>query len=118
MGMKKDGKYSCLLLFHSMFNVFLLAVQKERDRLGRQRCSNPNYGASSNQSSPNKPIYRNDNGENHDSNVVGDDKNNNKNNVDDDDGHGDDPSVTALLRAEKTAQEVCRQRSYAFRFQQ
>ncbi|UJR33089.1 hypothetical protein I4U23_020547 [Adineta vaga] len=61
MGMKKD------------------AVQKERDRLGRQRSHNHNYGMNN--------IKLN-------SHLTGD--------IDEDD---DDLSVTALLRAEKTAQE-------------
>lgn len=60
-----------------------LAVQKERDRLGKQRSHNPHYGMG------NIKVASHLAGDRHDDN--------------DDD---DDLSVTALLRAEKTAQEV------------
>jgi len=62
-------------------NISFLAVQKERDRLGRQRTHHYNFGI------PN--IKSN-------SHLTGD--------IDDDDD--DDLSVTALLKAEQTAQEV------------
>ncbi len=75
MGMKKDGKY---VLWGKLILIWnILAVQKERDRLGRQRNHN-NYGMAN--------IKTN-------SCINGD--------LDE-----DDLSVMALLRAEKTAQEV------------
>jgi hypothetical protein len=66
------------LIFIFLGNI--LAVQKERDRLGRQRSHNYNFGIPNikSNSHPNSDI----------------------------DDHDDDLSVMALLRAEQTAQEV------------
>lgn len=61
-------------------DVYFSAVQKERDRLGRQRSHHHSYGVTN--------MKRN-------SNLTGD--------LDEDE---DDLGVSALLRAEKTAQEV------------
>ena len=61
----------------------LLAVQKERDRLGRQRSQNYTYGMAHSKSN---------------TDIQGD--------LDEDDDDDDDLSVMSLLRAEKTAQEV------------
>ncbi len=80
MGMKKDGKYN-MFFFVWIFIENILAVQKERDRLGRQRVHHYNYGMAKIKSNPH---------------LTGD--------LNDDDD--DDLSVTALLRAEQTAQEV------------
>jgi hypothetical protein len=78
MGMKKEGKDTefCWILFI----CFVSAVQKERDRLGRQRGNNYSYGIAPIKQSPN---------------TTGD--------IEEDD---DDLSVMALLKAEQTAQEV------------
>ncbi len=78
--MKKDGKY--ITEKKNFFFLFcnLIAVQKERDRLGRQRHSNYTYRIATIKSI--EHINRD---------------------LDDDE---DDLSIMALLRAEKTAKEV------------
>ena len=83
MGMKKDGESSLIYAQRVVLSRVLLAVQKERDRLGRQRSQNYTYGIAHSKS-------------NIDIQGGGLDE------VDDD----DDLSVMSLLRAEKTAQEV------------
>jgi hypothetical protein len=79
MGMKKEGKYVLFFVF-LLIILNILAVQKERDRLGRQRSHNYNYDMA------NIKV---------DSRLTGD--------INEDE---DDLSVMALVKAEQTAQEV------------
>lgn len=81
MGMKKEGERVSSTNKIRKKNLLFVAVQKERDRLGRQRSSNINYVPPTIKTSPRMSSELNE-------------------------GDDDDLSVMALVKAEKTAQEV------------
>ena len=80
MGMKKEGECSDLLHRKRLHVDLRLAVQKERDRLGRQRSSN--YACRVGTAKVGRSLHGVQ------------------------DGGEDDLSVAGLLRAERTAKEV------------